>query len=420
MSGCSNIINQLQSDICFIKNNKGLTGPSGPTGPRGNIGATGPMGPSNIPSDILSKLQNATSQISFRLGPNNTRYSGSGFYYYDTNADLVNGYFITAAHCVMEITETGIYYKTTAAYIQNPITTKWITVNVNNIYVDGVADIALIRTGIDFTNYPQYCLKLNTGIVNAGDVCYVVGNPGGIDEDSISSGCVRDPNYCDPDGYQITNSIYINAPGIGGNSGGPIVNKNGDVIGIYTFGLGEGVECFGGGSNQSVLSSTLPVLKQNSDNKSKLYLGLHWVIFSPFSINLFYPNQTSFDTNGVIMYDINSLSPFFGILNKNNLLLKCIVNNTTIEFGNKNNQRTPGVLLYYPVGTTITIYYKKLNDNTVYTTNVQLNKTYANVPNTLDGPLQSGFSQNDDTRKKNKNINNNLVKCNQNEVKLFK
>ena len=412
MSGCSNIINQLQSDICFIKNSKGLTGPSGPTGPRGNIGATGPMGPSNIPSDILSKLQNATSQISFRLGPDNSRYSGSGFYYYDTNADLVNGYFITAAHCVMEITN-NVYYKTTAAYIQNPITTKWITVNVNNIYVDGVADIALIRTGIDFTNYPQYCLKLNTGIVNAGDECYVVGNPGGIDEDSISSGCVRDPNYCDPDGYQVTNSIYINAPGIGGNSGGPIVNKNGDVIGIYTFGLGEGLECYGGGSNQSVLSSTLPVLKQNTDNKSKLYLGLDWYMVSTFSINLFYPSQTTFDTNGVVIYAINPLSPFFGILNVNNLLLKCVVNNTTIEFGNKNNQRTPGVLLYYPVGTTITIHYKKLNDNTVYTTNVQLNKTYADVPNTLDGPLQTGYSQNDESRK-------NIVKSNQNDEKFLK
>ena len=75
------------------------------------------------------------------------------------------------------------------------------------------------------------------------------------------------------------------------------------------------------------------------------------------------------------------------------------------------------MLLYYPVGTTITIHYKKLNDNTVYTTNVQLNKTYADVPNTLDGPLQTGFSTDDKTHK---NINNNLVNCNQNDEKLLK
>ena len=396
MSGCSNIINQLQSDICLIKNN--------------SLG-------SGIPSNIVSKLQNATSQIFFRVGPNNLRYSGSGFYYYDTNADLANGCFITAAHCVMEITG-GVYYKTTEAYIQNPITKQWITVNVNNIYVDGVADVALIRTGIDLTNYPQYCLRLNTGIVNAGDVCYLVGNPGGADEDSISLGCVRDPNFCEKDGFQVTNSIFVTSPGIGGNSGGPIVNKNGDVIGIYTFGLGT-YETLGGGSNQSVLSSTLPVLKQYTDNKSKLYLGLDWYMLSPFSIKLFYPNQKNFDTNGVVIWDINSLSPFAGILNWDNLLLKCVVNNKTIEFGNKNNERTPGVLLYYPIGTVITIFYKKLNDNTVYTANVHLNKTYANVPNILDGPLQSGFSHKDETRKKNKNINNNFVKCNDNDELLL-
>lgn len=71
--------------------------------------------------------------------------------------------------------------------------------------------------------------------VNNGDLCYVVGNPGGLDEDSISGGFIRDANYCEPSGYQITNSMYVNAPGMGGNSGGPIINKNGDVVGIYVW-----------------------------------------------------------------------------------------------------------------------------------------------------------------------------------------
>ena len=345
--------------------------------------------------DILSKLQNATSQIVFKLGPNDSIYTGSGFYYYDTIQDLQYGYFITAAHNVIEITN-GVYYKTTKAYIQNPITTKWFSVDVNNIYVDGVADVALIRTDINLTNYSQYCLKLNTQDVNPGDICYVVGNPAGIDEDSISSGCVRDPNYCEPNGTQITNSIFVNAPGIGGNSGGPIVNIHGNVIGIYTFGR-SGTECFGGGSNQSVLASTIPILKQNIDNKSKLFLGLDWYITTPFTMNNYYYNQNTFDTTGVVIYRINdtveNLSPFFNIIQTFNLLLKCDVNGTTIEFGNKNNQRTPGILLYYPVGTNIKIYYKKFFDETVYEANVVLNKTYANVSNLLDGPLQSGYKE---------------------------
>ena len=339
-------------------------------------------------------MQNATSQISFML--NGSQYVGSGFYYYDNDTDLQNGYFITAAHCVMQITN-DVYAKVTKAYIQNPITNKWFSVNIENIRIDGVADIALIKTDINFTNHPQYCLKLNTQTVHPGDTCYVIGNPAGIDEDSISSGCVRDPNYCEPNGYQITNSILINAPGIGGNSGGPIVNVNGDVIGIYTFGRTD-TECFGGGSNQSVLSATLPILKQG-DNNQKLYLGLDWYILSAINLNVYYPNQTSFDTTGVVIERINESSPFYNIIQPNQLLLKCVINGTTIEFGNKNNQRTPGVLLYYPVNTQVTIYYKIMNDVQVYQQVVTLNKTYANVSNVLDGPLQTGFREKIDSGK---------------------
>ena len=76
------------------------------------------------------------------------------------------------------------------------------------------------------------------------------------------------------------------------------------------------------------------------------------------------------------------------------MLLKCVINGTTIEFGNKNNQRTPGVLLFYPVNTQVTIYYKDGFNDQINQQVVTLNKTYANVPANLDGPLQTGSSTN--------------------------
>jgi hypothetical protein len=347
----------------------------------------------NIKPELLLKLKKAVCNISFQI--DNTSSTGSGFYFYDKPEDLQKGYYITAAHCVMTVTVGNQKIKTDKAYIENPITNKAILVPINKIYIDGIADIALIQTDIDFTSFPNYCLKINTTNVFSGDICYVIGNPGGLDEDSVSIGCVRDPNYNELGGFQAVDSIFVCAPAMGGNSGGPIININGDVIGIYTFGDSDS-ETFGGGSNQTVIMQTFNELKKGADNKLKLFLGIKWQTPSLISLSSYYPQSlSSFDTNGVVISNINntagSISPFNGILAITNLLLKCVIRsqtpNITIEFGNRYEQRTPGVLIYYYEGINIDIYYKKLNDQTVYVTNLTLNKRYSDVPDILDRPL---------------------------------
>jgi len=287
--------------------------------------------------------------------------------------------------------ENNEYYKATKIFLRNPINNKWTSISVYNIYIDGIADVALIKTNIDLTHCAEYCLKISNDIVNEGDICYVVGNTGNKDEDSISVGFVRNANYCMNTGLQQTNSIFINAPCIGGNLGGPIINKSGDIIGIYTFSASGDIECFGGGSNKEVLKLTLTELKKEIDNKSKLYLGLKWSIKSPIILEELYHNYnniTEFDSMGVYIEDVTELSPFNGIINIGDLLLSCTVKDTTIYFGNKENERTPGVLLYYPMDSEITINYIKFLDYN-YTKNIKLNKSFNDVSNLLDGPLQT-------------------------------
>ena len=342
---------------------------------------------SNISLDIFTKLQKSCSQICFVL--NNSYYVGSGWYYYDNEEDLSKGFFITAAHCVMQIVD-NIYYKISSAFIQNRINNCWINVDTKNIYIDGVADIALIKTNIDFTNNSGCCLKLAVKLPSPGDICYVVGNPGGLDEDSISMGCVRDPNYTEPEGVQITNSIYVTCPGVGGNSGGPIVNKFGDVIGIFTFGISN-QENLGGGSNVETIRKSLEILKTSKNNKQKRYLGIDWSIPSPFLIQRYYNSNQAFKTC-VYIHNVNSFSPFIGVLGSGDLLLDATLpNSDKIEFGNCDSQKTPGVLIYNYETINIQISYIKKNQRIIRTANISLNKTYADVPDILDGPLQTGL-----------------------------
>ena len=385
----------------------GLDGAPGVPGLDGKDGAPGPAGAAGMPLHLITKLQNATSQIVFSFEQYGQVYRGSGFYYYETTNDLQYGYFVTAAHCVSDtLLDPPTYQRLYEGWLQDPTTNKWIKIDPNKCYMDGVADIALIVTGIDFTNYSDYCLKINTKVVNPGDVCCVVGNPAVVDEDSISFGNVRDPCWCDPDGNQVIDSLFMSAPSSGGNSGGPILNTNAHVIGIYTFGYG--ISTFGGGANQYVLQNSLNVLKTTrADYKNKNYLGFNWHIIDPFSLRYYYFDylgggsdylSDSFVREGVRVSFINNLSPLYNTgIDVGDLILSCEVNpntanSSTILFGNQTTHNTPGLLIYISVGTPVAFSYRKSVDDfdQIRTVTISLTTTYANanIPNYLDGPLQ--------------------------------
>jgi S1-C subfamily serine protease len=74
----------------------------------------------------------------------------------------------------------------------------------------------------------------NPGAVRVGDEAYVVGNPLGL-YGSMSAGVISGLNrsFRPPDGeYTLDGLIQIDAAVNPGNSGGPLLNRNGQVIGI--------------------------------------------------------------------------------------------------------------------------------------------------------------------------------------------
>jgi putative serine protease PepD len=93
-------------------------------------------------------------------------------------------------------------------------------------------DLALIK--IDPTGLGLKPLNLvSSSSVQVGDPVYAIGNPYGLDE-TLTRGIVSALNreIAAPDGAKITGAIQTDAALNPGNSGGPLLNEQGEVIGV--------------------------------------------------------------------------------------------------------------------------------------------------------------------------------------------
>jgi putative serine protease PepD len=93
-------------------------------------------------------------------------------------------------------------------------------------------DLALIH--VDPSGLGLKPLKLvSSSSVQVGDSVYAIGNPYGLDE-TLTRGIVSalDRQISAPDGAKITGAIQTDAALNPGNSGGPLLNEQGDVVGV--------------------------------------------------------------------------------------------------------------------------------------------------------------------------------------------
>ena len=109
---------------------------------------------------------------------------------------------------------------------------------------DPSTDIALLKVDADADALTPLALADSTR-VEVGDAVVAIGNPFGL-ERTVTSGIVSalQRNVPAPNGYSIDHVIQTDAPINHGNSGGPLLNTRGAVIGvnsqIETGGSGDG------------------------------------------------------------------------------------------------------------------------------------------------------------------------------------
>ena len=308
------------------------------------------------------------------------------------------GLFLTCAHNVFQLDNSNnhqIFSQIWINYLDN-----WYNVDPSMIYYDAVADICLIRTGI--TIQANHMLKISTVAPLTGQTVWMCGFPGGYDTDSMTKGIIRDSHFNINDSGQAVDSLFLNVPAIGGNSGSAILNNEGDIVGIFTFGY-ENKETFGGGANRDVLFYVLEKLKVQSQPNAryveKNYLGVDWARTSPIDLaQTYYPVVDGI--GGPVLYSIpqakgvrisamSANSPLQGVVQVGDIILSASVAGNQYDFGYADGQFTLGVLIYEALGAPVDITFIDMV-NKAQLTKTFTPVTYQTVPELHDMYLIGG------------------------------
>ena len=143
-------------------------------------------------------------------------------------------------------------------------------------------DLAIIKlTNTSGLNLQPLTLG-DSSTVQVGDTVYALGNPFGY-TNSFSEGIVSglDRSMTAPNGFTIGHSIQTDAAINPGNSGGPLLDANGDVVGINAQIASNGSNATGEGQNNGVgfaipINTAKTVISQleKTGHVSHGYLGI--------------------------------------------------------------------------------------------------------------------------------------------------
>ena len=131
--------------------------------------------------------------------------------------DGAKGYFLTNWHVIKGIREGWVR-------VQGA---EWMPI-VAIVAKDEHKDLALVKADLGGQTLHQARLGTVAG-VKPGDPVVVIGNPLG-EEFSVTDGIIS--QIRNQDGYKV---VQTTAPISPGNSGGPLFNEQGEVVGIVTF-----------------------------------------------------------------------------------------------------------------------------------------------------------------------------------------
>ena len=214
-----------------------------------------------LPSVVGIKV---TYQISSIFGSSVGEAMGSGIIISE------DGYIVTNNHVISEGSSSSFYAIEEATSISVKIYEEEQTYEAKVIGTDAITDLAVIK--IEKTGLTPAELG-DSSSVKVGEFAMAIGNPVGM-EYSVTSGIISAiDREVSADGTTYT-AIQTDAAINSGNSGGALVNANGQVIGINTLKLaGDGIEGIG---FAIPISSTTNIIQQLIEFSSvkRPYIGI--------------------------------------------------------------------------------------------------------------------------------------------------
>ena len=219
-------------------------------------------------NSIFKQVENSVVQITRKVPPSsilpipeseNTSALGSGFVYDNKGRIITNNHVVGDAKIVDITLVDGNRY----------------TANV--IGTDIFSDIAVIEIVENLTEQSSPPLRPliigNSSELEVGEQVIAIGNPFGL-AGTMTTGIISQTGRLLPDtqtGFSIPNAIQTDALINPGNSGGPLLNMNGQVIGMNTAGLfGSGI---GFAIPSNAITRIVPALIEKG-NYTHPWLGL--------------------------------------------------------------------------------------------------------------------------------------------------
>ena len=160
---------------------------------------------------------------------------------------------------------------------------------------DSVTDLAVLK--IEALNLKPATFA-DSDLTQTGDIVMAIGNPYGLSQ-SVSLGIISAKGRSGLDVSTIENFIQTDAAINNGNSGGALINANGDVVGISTATFNQnGAQ----GINFAIPSNATKLIMQQILHDGKVFRG--WLGVYLYTPQLFFRSRIIKPETGVVIYDV--------------------------------------------------------------------------------------------------------------------